>query len=957
MLTFFYERHKRSSTNLFIIKIMKKAFTLIIFLLLIIQSAKTQILPSVTGKITDDYTEKPLINVQILLLNNVHKTNSDQLGNFKLDEIPIGENILEISFAGYSTKKIPFFIDKKTKILKLGTIRLIEIHKELEDQSFIMLNESDLYENEKGESNSITGLLSSSKDVFLKTVAYEFSPTFFKPRNLGSEYSQVLLNGVIMNKLFNGRPQWSNWGGLNDVLRNQEFSINMNPSNYTFSGINGSTNLLTEASNYRKGVKISYAVSNRSYKGRVMASYSSGLLKSGWAYTVSASKRFAKEGFRDGTVYDANSFFASVAKKINSNHSLNFTGIYASNIRGKSSPNTQEVYDLKSLKYNAYWGDQKEEIRNSRQKRITEPILQLNHFWNLNSKTLLQTNITYQFGQVGNSRLDYGGARVIGMDDPTIIGGGTNPDPSYYQKLPSYFLRDPENPDYENAYLAEQEFINDGQINWPEMYMVNQNSNLNKGNSIYALYEDRNDDKQFMIGSTLLKKINENFKINTSVQYQKLRSENFAYMLDLLGGNGFLDVDIYADDMDEAQSDLQNPNRIVSKGEKFKYHFNFDVSVLNGFAQMQYATRKTNAFIAFNYSNTSYQRTGLYENGAYPGEASLGKSEVISFNNFSIKSGIVYKLSGRHIFSVNAVYFTKAPTLQNSFSNARENNDIVIGLTDEKITAIDLSYNLRHPKINAKLTVYGIDLKDQTDISFYFADGLTGIENSQTTAFVQEVMTGIDKQNFGLEFGMQIPIFHGLKFKAVASVGQSVYSSNPNLYLTSDDFSEPLNYGEVSLKNYFVSEGPQQAYSVGFEYNSPDYWWFGITGNYFNNSYINIAPIMRTKNFYLDNDGLPIYNYDEEIAKELLKQEKFKPYYLVNIVGGKSWKINDYYIGFFVNVGNILNTAYKTGGFEQSRNANYNTLLEDKTREKPLFGPKYWFGYGTSYYSSIYFRF
>ncbi len=957
MLTFLYKRHKRTSTNLFIFQIMKKAFVIIFFLLLSIQSVKTQILHSITGKIIDGYSEKPLTNVQILLLNNAHKTISDSLGIFKLDEIPIGEYHLEISFIGYSTKKIPFSIEQNTRSLNLGTVRLIKVYKNETDQSFIMLNEEDLYENEKGESNSITGLLTSSKDIFLKTVAYEFSPTFFKPRNLSSEYSEVLLNGVKMNKLFNGRPQWSNWGGLNDVLRNQEFSKSMTLSNSTFSGINGSTNLLTDASSYRKGVKISYAASNRSYKGRVMASYSSGFLKSGWSYTFSASKRFAKEGFREGTVYDANSFFASIEKKINNKHRLNFTGIYASNTRGKSSPNTQEVYDLKNLKYNAYWGNQEEEIRNSRLKKITEPILQLNHFWNISDETSLQTYITYQFGKSGNSRLDYGGARIIGEDDgQTIIGGGTNPDPSYYQKLPSYFLRDINNPEYENAYLAEQEFIKNGQINWLDLYESNQNVS-NKGNSIYALYEDRNDDKQIMIGSTLLKKINENFKINASVKYQKLRSENFASMLDLLGGNGFLDVDIYADDLEEAQSDLQIPNRIVSEGEKFKYHFNFDVSVLNGFAQIQYATRKTDAFFAVNFSNTTYQRTGLYENGAYPGETSLGKSEKLQFPNFSVKSGVVYKLTGRHIFSANAAYYTKAPTLQNSFSNARENNDIVIGLTDEKIAAIDVSYSLRHPKINAQITLYGIDLKDQTDISFYFADGLTGIENSQTTAFVQEVLTGVDKQNFGLELGLEIPIISGIKFKAVAAIGQSVYSSNPNLYLTSDDFTEPLNYGEVSLKNYFVSEGPQQAYSIGFEYNSSDYWWFGITGNYFDHSYINIAPIMRTKNFYLDNDGLAIYDYDEGTAKELLKQEKFNPYYLVNVVGGKSWKINDYYIGFFVNVGNILNTEYKTGGFEQSRNANYNTLLEDKTREKPLFGPKYWYGYGTSYYTSIYFRF
>ncbi len=937
---------------------MKNNFAFIFFLIVSFQSIKTQILPSIEGRIIDDYSGKSLVNVQILLLKEVTKTYSDLDGNFKLNDIKPGDHILEITFIGYESKRLPFFMDKSTETLKLGTVRLKEKYKNEVDQSIIRLNDEDLYENEKGESNSITGLLSSSKDIFLKTVAYEFSPTFFKPRNLGSEYSEVLLNGVKMNKLFNGRPQWSNWGGLNDVLRNQEFVINMTPSNSTFSGINGSTNLLTEASSYKKGIKISYAASNRSYKGRVMASYSSGLLKNGWAYTFSASKRYAKEGFREGTVYNANSFFTSVEKRINDKHRLNFTGIYTSNIRGKSSPNTQEVYDLKDFKYNAYWGNQNGKIRNSRLKNITEPILQLNHFWNINSKTFLQTNITYQFGKVGNSRLDYGGARIIGEDDnQTIIGGGANPDPSYYQKLPSYFLRDIHNPDYENAYIAEQEFIKNGQINWLDMYLANQNSTINNGNSIYALYEDRNDDKQFTINSILLKKINENFGINASVQYQKIKSENFANMLDLLGGNGFLDVDIYANQIDEAQSDLQNPNRIILENERFKYNFNFDASVLNGFVQAKYTTRKTDAFLAVNYSSTKYQRTGLYENGAYSSKASLGKSEVLNFNNFSIKSGVVYKLTGRHIISATAAYFTKAPTLQNSFSNARENNDIVIGLTDEKITAFDLSYNIRHPKINARLTAYGINLKDQTDISFYFADGLTGIENSQTTAFVQEVLIGIDKQNFGLEFGMEIPIISGIKFKSVAAIGQSVYSSNPNLYLTSDDFTEPLNYGEVSLKNYFVSEGPQQAYSIGFEYNSPDYWWFGITGNYFNNSYVNIAPIMRTRNFYLDKDGLPIYDYDEGTAKELLKQEKFDPYYLVNIVGGKSWKINDYYIGFFINVGNLLNTEYKTGGFEQSRNANYNTLLEDKTREKPLFGPKYWYGYGTSYYTSVYFRF
>ncbi len=911
------------------------------------------------GKIVDEVTQKSVENAKIVILKTNVQTISSSDGSFEIFNFPVGEFLVEVSLTGYETKVIPVENTVNNQFINLTIIRLTEKIQEEIDQSFISLNEQDLYSNEREESNSISGLLVATKDVFLRTVAYEFSPTFFRPRNLGSENSSVLLNGIKMNKLYNGRPQWSNWGGLNDVLRNQEFFQNTTASAYNFGGFAGTTNMNTRASESRKGVKVSYAASNRSYTSRVMATYSSGVLKNGWSFLFSGSYRFGNEGFKQGTLYDAKSFFASIEKEINTKHSFNFTTIYASNIRGKASPLTQEVFELKSVKYNAYWGNQNETIRNSRIRTIVEPTLQLNHFWTISSKTNLQTNVTYQFGKVGNSRLDYGGTRLITGNDgtQTIVGGGTNPDPTYYQKLPSYFLRNTTNPDYANAYLAEQEFLQNGQINWIDLYAANQNSEITGGNSIYALYEDRNDDTQFTLKSIFFTELNPKFHLNAAISYTKFQSENFASMLDLLGGNSFLDVDLYADNINQAQSDLQNPNRFITKNDRFKYNFTFDANLIVFFAQTQYHSRKIDTYLGLNYVITNYQRNGLYENGAYPGNASLGESEMLQFSNFGLKSGLTYKLSGRHIFTANAAFETKAPTLQNSFSNSRENNDVVIGLTDEKRTSFDINYFLRHPKIVAKVSAYWVAMNDQTDISFYFADGISGIESNETTAFVQEVLTGINLQNMGVEIGLEIPVITSVKLKAVAAIGQSVYTNNPSLYLTSDDFLEPLQYDKVYLKNYFVAGGPQQAYSVGFEYSSPKYWWLGMTANYFTNAYVNAAPILRTANFYLDSDGLPIENYDPEIARELLQQEKFASYFLVNMVGGKSWKINDYYIGFFANVGNILNTEYKTGGFEQSRNANYNTLLQDKSRTNPLFGSKYWFGYGTSYYAQVYFRF
>jgi len=205
-----------------------------------------------------------------------------------------------------------------------------------------------------------------------------------------------------------------------------------------------------------------------------------------------------------------------------------------------------------------------------------------------------------------------------------------------------------------------------------------------------------------------------------------------------------------------------------------------------------------------------------------------------------------------------------------------------------------------------------------------------------------------------------------IKLKGAASVGQYTYDNNPDLYLTtapdptaSDELSQNgyKNFGKANLKNYKIANGPHRAYSVGFEYSDPDYWWFGATTNFFTNTYVDISPLTRTENFYLDSDGLPFNDYDPELARELLKQESFDDYMVVNLTGGKSWKVGDYFIGFFASVNNLLDQDYKSGGFEQGRNANFRELRDDNANPKRVFGPKYWYGRGTTYFLNVNFRF
>ncbi len=914
----------------------------------------------IKGSVLDGVTNEPIPDVTITIEETDQSVQTDALGTFMFSSnVPLGEQVLRISKIGYLTKRYPIVVNEGKTVDITDMTLDIDVSDQV-DLFTVTLSDDELNNDASGADN-ISGLLQSSRDVFQRTAAFEFSASFFRVRGLDSDNGSVLINGIEMNKVYNGRPQWSNWGGLNDVVRNQELTVGLTPSNYNFGGILGTTNINTRASNYREGGQVTYSSSNRSYTNRLMASYSSGLMKDGWAYSIMASRRFGNEGYQDATLYDANSFFVSVEKKINDKHSLNFTSIYAQNRRGKSSPNTQEVYDLKDIRYNEYWGMQDGEKRNSRVKEVEEPIIMLNHYWDMSSKTSLNTNIAYQFGSLGNSRLNNNGANLVTTPDGQEVyeGGGRNPSPTYYQKLPSYFERNfPD--DLEFAYGAQQEFLNNGQINWQQMYDANLANAAQGKNATYMLYEDRVDDKQLTLNTILSSELTDNILLNASLNYRSLKSENFAEIIDLLGGTGYLNVDSF----DGIQFDLQNPNRVAQEGDRFSYDYDIFADIVNGYAQAQFKYNKIDFYLSGSFTNTKYQREGNYQNENFK-DNSFGKGEGLSFTGIGAKGGFTYKFTGKHLFDVNAGYITRAPSIRNTYSNSRSNHNIVPNITEEKIASLDASYIFRSPIVKAKLTGFYTRLEDANEISFFFADGVgnviaaSGSElpgQSNDTEFIQEILQGIDKKHIGAELGIEAQVTPTIKLKGAASVGQYTYDNNPDIYLSSDRFNN-VYLGKSSLKDYKLAGGPQRAYSVGFEYRDPDYWWVGATSNFFTNTYIDISPLTRSSNFYTDVDGQPFNDYDEDLARQLLRQEEFDEYMVFNLIGGKSWKIDDYFVGFFASIGNVLNKEYRTGGFEQGRNANFRQLRDDQALDKPVFGSKYWYGRGTNYFLNVYFRF
>ena len=293
----------------------------------------------------------------------------------------------------------------------------------------------------------------------------------------------------------------------------------------------------------------------------------------------------------------------------------------------------------------------------------------LNHYWTVNPKLKFNTNVSYQFGEVSNTRIDNGGTRLIEIDNEfAYLGGARNPLPNYYQNLPSYHLRN-NNPtayDFQLAFLAQKELEVNGQLNWNELYEANAALRNQGHNSLYALQADVVKDQIINVNSYLEAKLRENLILNAGIAYKNLNSENFARLDDLLGGTGFLDIDFFADEnqngisedisSNRAQSNLRTPNRIAGVNDKYKYHYVLGASVARAFGQISYRYKKLNSYFGLSYVHTQYQREGTYENGFFPGEGptgSFGKSNTINFSDFGIKGGATYLLTGRHLLELS----------------------------------------------------------------------------------------------------------------------------------------------------------------------------------------------------------------------------------------------------------------------------------------------------------------
>jgi len=930
-----------------------------------------------------DADGKPVERAQVDLKGEGNGVSADKIGYFQFVDLKTGHYQIVVTKPNFETKTLEFDITTE-KRKDLGVITLYSTLTGA-DQGLAILDNGD---DEGGGQTSTVGLLQSSQDVFNRIASFDLGAYWFRPRGVDGRTSENMLNGVSMVKSDNGNVDFSNWGGLNEIVRYPEIAANHSPSEYAFGGSSGVIYKNTRASEYRKGFQAVYSITNRNYRQRVSLRYTSGMSKSGWAFTLMGAKRWAEEGIQDGTFYDAYGTYLGVEKKINDNHTITFNAFASPTRRSTSSPNTQEVYDYRGVHYNSYWGWQNGEKRNERVRKGFQPIFQLQDFLKINKNSNLWTSVSYQFGKDSGSRLDWQNA--------------SNPSPTYYKKLPSYYSNSIDYNAYHNSTdPALYQLLKEGrdaaidnwannnqdvtQINWNNLYAINRNKDsfdqqemltkygLTGNRAKYFLVNDVSDDKIWNAATHYTYNFTDKSKFLLNVSYQNFRSEYYREVEDMLGADYVLGVDPFADSNRKGSSGLYNMNDTnLAKhvGDRIGYNYILRRQEVKVNPGVKFSTGNFDVFVSGLFGYSTSNREGLFQHYLYQNN-SLGQSKDYNYWNYGLKSQVVYRINGRNFLVYNGAYFTQAPFLEDIFINPRNNNYSAPGIKNAKVSANDLSYVVSTPKMKLRVTGYLVDTEDDTNVQRFFADGLslatgsndenTGDAGQTASAFVVQTMSNVNKRNMGAELGVDYKILPTLSFQGVANWGDYTYRNNPTVYFASDVVAAPyVDYGKTNIKGMKVGGTPQKAFSAGLRYSDPHYWWVGANWNYLDDNNLDPNAITRSDEWIQNNaSSTPITTLDQDKLEYYMSQKKLPSAHFINANVGKSWIFGKYYLLISASVNNILdNTKYITGGFEQIRNTNGNVDFENDFNSKtPNFAPKYWYTQGRSYFVNLQVRF
>ena len=605
----------------------------------------------------------------------------------------------------------------------------------------------------------------------------------------------MMINGVPMNGMENGKVYWSNWQGLSDVTSVMQTQRGLGASKMSAPSVGGTINIVTKGLDAKKGGSFSYSMGDNGYN-KVAFSVSTGLMKNGWAITVMGSRTWG-DGYIQGTSFEGYNYFANISKRINENHQLSLTGFGAPQEHyqrsGKYSALTMAEWNnvrkymkdgMHFSRYNPTYGYDNYGNQNSANYNVYhKPQISLNHIWQIDHKSSLSTTAYVSVGRGYGRTAEPGYGASYSYSD--LTNGAKD------GKLSYTFRREDGTFDY-GAVMA----LND--INNPIYQQTSGEYQREYAGSQLVICENRNDHNWYGITSTYTNKFAEIFDFYAGIDVRYYQGKHNAVVSDLMGGEYFID---------DTRKKVKAENNAAALDPNWKYekltigdiaYRNYDGFVVQegAFAQLEYNQNRWSAFVNGSLNYNHYWKVDYYYY-----DAEHGKSDVLGFLGGTIKAGANYEFNKHHNAFVNVGYISRAPNLDyGAFMSASTSNAVNVDAKNEQIASAEIGYGFHNEYVNVAVNGYFTEWLDKT-----MTQSGTLNDPAQTDYFMN--MTGVNARHMGLEFEVKARPAKWVEISAMLSLGDWKWDSDSVVGYIYDKHGLPLTLDGKQTDEHAADHG------------------------------------------------------------------------------------------------------------------------------------------------------
>jgi hypothetical protein len=787
------------------------------------------------GRVADPVTGEGIFGANVIASPEKAIT-TDFDGNFIL-KLENGEYNIKITYVGFSPIEKKIAINNNTIALELsmepvslGEVQVVSDIAISRQTPVAFSNIPTQKIQEQLGTQDLPMILNTTPGVYATQQGGGDGDARVSIRGFNQQNVSVLIDGIPMNDMVNGRVFWSNWFGLDNLTKGVQVQRGLGASKLAIPAIGGTMNILTAGIESKRQVILKQEIGNN-FNARTTLSLTSGRLNYGWGLTGAISYR-RNDGWVD-QLYSRMFFYFLKIEKTLGNHLLSLSGFGAPQISAQRDFRTPmsvatfsktEAHKLgidttgtieRGRRYNAAWGYLRRtrntaaggplEIVNTSLNEFHKPVFSLKDFWTLNDKFYISNILYASYGK----------------------GGGTQP---------------------QNAITNLTPGLN-GEQNLQATYDANAYATIIQqpipGERIATNYlrKNYNDHDWYGFLSTFSWKASNRIEVSGGVDGRSYQGRVYSRIHDLLGGDYILSDFNNNEGNDVYQKEggliIQNVHRFVRWGGAFglvEYKAGWWSAFLNlsgsmsAYKQINYFLPKT-LQVGDTTLSIGFQDSISYQGNVYTQQSNgvdWNQSVWKNLNGFTAKGGMNFNLTEKQNVFFNLGLLSRAPLMANVF---RPDNKEFRNIKNEEITSGELGYSFRSAKFTMNLNGYYTFWNNRPTRANFTLNGDPISVNA----------TGMQAIHRGLELDFILKPMRFISFEGMASLGDWRWNSIAVASIIGDDgqLIQEIKFDPRGVK---VGDAAQHTFAASLRIEPFKWMYIKPQYNYFTHNYANFNP-------------------------------------------------------------------------------------------------------------------